>query len=411
MKKFLESTIKNPMILTFVFICVFFGFPAVARASQVEEFSVVIGVGIDLSKENDYKYDVSLLTFVPVADQNFVETYKVVYSQGDTILDAVGRANLYLGKEIRFAHIKTIALSEELIRSGDDVANLLDFMARENDISASTRIIATKTRADEFMKQAQTLDSESSTKISQIASYNKDDLYSVEATLESFYSDYLGPTKVCSIPLFEIDENVGLNPSTQGTKNSSSTSQGGEKEEKQSLISNTGEAVVLKNGKYFCELSKEELKNINLLSGKFKTGFLNIEDFKGELYRGADLSFEIFGNKTKRRVWFENDVPIVELSFKIKLVLSEVLTDGKTIAKNTDMSKFSSGDLRLVSNEIKEKMSKGFEAMRMKECDFANFYTDFYNSNKKKFLTLMTKGDDNYLNKIVVKVDVSLSIR
>ncbi len=410
MKNFLKSTIKNPIIIVFVFISVVFGFTALGRSSQVEEYSIVIGVGIDKSESAEFKYDVSLLTFVPIADQNFSETYNVVYSKGNSLASAIDSADLYLGREIRFAHIKTIVLGSELLKQGEDVSTLLDFLARENDVSASTRIVVSKGKAGEFMDMAKKLDSSSSTKISQIVSINKEELYSMESTLEKFYRDYFGETKVSLLPVFEVDDKVGINPSTQ-TQQSGGATQQSEKEKK--LIVNTGTAFVLKDGKYAFEMGKEDLKNTNMLCANFKKGILKVEDFDGEQYKDVDMTFEIYGLKVKKKVEFENGIPVILMNLSIELVPSEINYKNGMVAKNSDIKRFGKKDCKQIENAIKKDISKALALVKEKKIDVANFYTLLYNGDRGKFKKYLQNFErkEDFLEGVVVKAKVNVRFR
>ncbi|MBR1890192.1 MAG: hypothetical protein IJ817_00720 [Clostridia bacterium] len=411
MKDFLDKVRHSPMILAFFAIAIFFGMPALARASQVDEYSIVIGVGID--KGESAAYDVSFLTFVPIPDQNFTERYKVASSSGESIAKAVNDAELYLGKEIRFAHIKTVVLSMELLDEGEDVSKLLDFLVRENDITASTKIVTTKTKAKEFLDSAKALDSESSTKISQIVSYNRDSLYSVDTSFESFYKSFFGPTKTGLVPIFDLQKDYGITPTSEESGQSSQSGASKPSGEEKKLITNTGKIVVLRNGRKETELSSDELKNINLISGDFTTGFITIKDFDGRLYHGHDLTFEIFGKKVRFDAEFQNGVPVVSIYLKLDLLLSEVLSDEGMVEKNTDFEKFGKDDLAVVANGVRKQMSGAMEVMREKKIDLLNFYTKIYNADRNKFEQYLSEKTeaDFYLDGVVVKANVDIKLR
>ena len=409
MKNFLLKYAKNPILVIFVLVVLVFGVPALSKTSQIDDYAVVIGVGIDLG--SDKKYDVSFLTFVPIPDQNFSEKYKVVSAEGDSIAKATNDAELYVGKSMRFAHIKTIGLGKELLDSGENISKLLDFLIRENDVSASTKIIATETSVKEFLKTAQVLDSESSTKISQLATYNKKGLYGVETTFEDFYKGTLGPQKVSFLPVFDLDEDYGLSSSSSGGEGEGQ-SQGGQSSSQKKIV-NTGEAVILKDGKKVCRISSEDVKNINLMLGNYSKSFLTIKDFEGVLYKNSDLCFEIFGNTTKSKVVFQNGVPVVNLSVKMELALAEVISEGGVVTENTNIEMLKSEDLVVIENSIRRDVADGLATLRANHVDLANFYTKIYNADRVKFesfLDGLPEGED-YLNNIVVKANISIKLR
>ena len=86
-KLFLKKVFKVPMFIVFLFIIIFYGFPSLGRDAEVDEFAIVTAIGLD--KGETENVDVSLLTFVPVAQQNFAEKYKVVKASGKSVLEAI----------------------------------------------------------------------------------------------------------------------------------------------------------------------------------------------------------------------------------------------------------------------------------------------------------------------------------
>lgn len=410
MKNFLVMYLKSPILVIFFLVSLVFGIPALAKTSQIDDYAVVIGVGIDLTEEN--QYNVSFLTFVPIPDQNFTERYKVVSAKGDSIAKAVNDAELYVGKSLRFAHIKTIGLGKELLDADIDISQLLDFWARENDVSANTKIVATATSAKEFLGVAKTLDSESSTKISQLATYNKKGLYGVETTFEDYYKGIIGNQKVSLIPIFDLDKDEGLTPvANDGGQTSGHPQQGAQTQKKK--IVNTGDAVLIKDGKKVKTISSEEVKNINFLIGNYEKGFLNLKDFQGSVYKNCDLCFEIFGNTTKCKVIFENGIPVVSLSIKIKLSLTEVVSDDGVITKDANVERLTDDDLNLIGNSIRINIANALETAKENKADLANFYAKIYNTNSKKFRRFLDglEHESDFLDNIVVKANISINIR
>ena len=410
MKNFLLHVFKDPMIVVFVVVSIVFGIPALAASSQINKNAVVVGVGIDLSEEGEKKYDVSFLTFAPVPEQNFTETYKIVAAEGDSIAEASNFAGLNLGRTLRFSHMKTIVLSEDVVM--EDIPKLLDYLARGNELSGSTKIIATKSKAKEFLSVAQKLDSESSVKISELVSNNAKEASAADATIETFFKGYLGPTKMSIIPLFDLeqDEDEGMSVATMVSDSEESKS--GEKKKDKKFIVNSGDAIVFKDGKMLSTIDSEQVQNINWIKGDFARGFVEIKDFNSKTFDGADLTFEIFGSGRRRKIVFENGTPVVYLNPRVNIVLAEVEKDGM-LTRNVEFFVLADEDIEILNQHIRQFFADGINWMRENKADLVDFYTLLWNANKGEFQKFLRNLEDesDYLSHIVFKVGVKARTR
>lgn len=413
MKDFLSKFFKNPIVIVLLIVSIFWGMPALTKASQINENSIVIGVGIDLSESGEKKYDVSFLTFLPVPEQNFNETYKVVSAQGDSIAEASNFAGVYLGRKLRFSHMKTIVLSQDVL--GEDVPKLLDFLARGSELSGSTKIVAIDDKASKFFSVVQGLDSESSIKISELASHNHKEVYAVDATLEKFFKGYLGPTKVSLIPVFSLTKDDANGLAVSGEMEQSPSSKASEKatqKESSEHLINSGDAAVFKDGKYVTTLSVEQMKNINWMTGEFSRGIIQIDDFQGKEFKGMNLTFEVFDNKMNKKVIFENGTPVVYMNPRINVVLAEVEKDGM-LDKNVEFYTLYQDDFAELEHHIKSYFADALQTMRENKTDICDFYTLIHNADKKKFCKFMNSLEDreDYLSYVVFKVGVKVRTR
>ena len=409
MKNFLMKMVKSPMVIVFLVVGVFFGIPALAKSSQINENAIVVGVGIDLCEGEEKKYDVSFLTFAPVPEQNFVETYKIVASEGDSIAEASNYAGLNMGRTLRFSHMKTIVLSEDVL--DEDMPKLLDYLARGNELSGSTKIIVTMSKAKEFLQVAQKLDSESSVKISELVANNEQEDSATDATLETFFKGCLGPTKMSLVPVFRLEtkEDEGMSSSVEAQSKSAS---GQQENSSDKFIINSGGAVVFKEGKRLCAIDAEQMKNINWVIGNFSKGFVEVEDFQSEKFEGADLTFEIFGSEMRRKIVFENGIPIIYLNPRVNVVLAEVEKE-KMLTKNVEFFILSDRDYEILNKQIRTFFADGIKFMRDNKADLADFYTMLYNTNRKDFSKFLDNLPDreDYLNHVVFKVGVKVRTR
>lgn len=412
MRFYLKSFVKNPMLLVFVFICLFYALPSLGQQSEISRYAIVTAVGIDKVEEegNENNFEISLLTFIPIADQTFKENYKVISAQGRNISEAIDYAGLHIGREIGLSHVKLVVLNIDLLQT--DVTNYLDYLSRSETIAPSTKLIATDASAKEFLNAAEKLDSQSSIKVSDLIIFNDDYVYASDSSFENFYKGRLGPTKVSLVPYLKLDEGdskgiqVMFTDNQQSASKDSTSKQGeGEKE-----ISNNGETIVLKNASQKLILDGRDVKKINLIKGNFRTGSIEVFGVDYADFKNADLTFEILDKNIKYKVLFQNGYPIICIDSKISLTLSEVSLHGEVVEENVEYFSFSESVKDEIEKKIRSSMMDAIEIMRENQVDIVDFYTQMFNADKRAFLKFLDSLEDkeDYLNHVIFKVGINI---
>ncbi len=418
MKLQIKHFFKTPMLLVFVAMIVIFAFGALGTPAEINRYAIVTAVGIDLLGDDEEvsgnKYEISLLTFVPVAQQNFAERYKMISSKGRSVSEAMDFAGLHIGREVGLSHVKMVVLNEELLK--DDVSNFLDYLIRSIQLSSSTKLIATDSSAKDFLSVAQQLDSESSIKVSELISYNKNYVYGTDSSLETFFKGTYGPTKVglMSFVSVESGEGEGISASVIDSQNGGSGASGGNSQSKESSSSQTkeiindGETLVFKDGKEVLKLTGADVEKINLIKGNYRTGAIEIKHFTDVVFNDANLTFEIFDQTNNFKVKFENGIPVIYIDTSLTVRLSEVENSGESPKENIELLAMTDEAIDAIIKEVKLSMSEGIELMRENQVDIADFYTSLYNSNRKAFLKFLEELEDpeSYLTHAVFKASV-----
>ncbi|MBP3431730.1 MAG: hypothetical protein J6K39_02620 [Clostridia bacterium] len=230
MKYFFKQLLKVPMLWVFAFMIAIFGFAALGKRAEVNTFAVVTAVGIDRTQEEDNAYEVSLLTFIPVAEQTFAESYKVVSAKGRSVAEAMDFAGLFLGRQVGLSHLNIVVLNQALF--DDDVSIYLDYLSRNKHVSSSTKLVATDKTAKEFLQAAQKLDTESSIKVGDLISFNSEYIYAADTSFETFFKGTFCPTRVGMMSLLSTGQTskgqISSNPNSGETAKGEQSS-GGEK--------------------------------------------------------------------------------------------------------------------------------------------------------------------------------------
>lgn len=411
MKHFFKKIWQTPMFLIFVLIGLFYGIPSLGSPAEINRFAIVTAVGIDKAEQEDFDYEVSLLTFVPIPEQTFTEVYKVISASGNSIEEALDYAGLYTGRQVGLSHIKTIVLSEDLF--DEDVTKVLDYLMKDKEVSSSTKLIAMDGKAKDFLNAVKDLDSQSSYSVSEIVAYNEHYIYATGCSLEAFFKGYFSPTKASIVPVFSLqsgdDEGISTENGGGGGEQTSSGGSGGKSGGQGGRqIVNNGDAIVFKNGEKQKDISGDDIVKINYFRGEFKTGGITIEDFNGEPFGKASLSFDISGKKLRNKVVFENGIPTIYTDIKFTVTLSEVEQEDEQFNKDVDLYNVTKNETSQIEKQIKREMAEALEIMREAKTDVANFYTLMYNTDKKSFKRFLDSLDDkeDYLRYTLFKTSV-----
>lgn len=464
MKKILGYFLATPMLFVFVYISFVYGLSALGQQAEINRYAIVTAIGIDLVEDGsssgsesaasgeglssaggdkssqsssqqgfeaekgngvvslvggeigswednqDYKYEVSLLTFMPIAEQTFTETYKVVSSKGLNISKAMDFAGLKIGRQVGLSHVKIVILNEKLL--DEEITNGLDFLIRNNNLETSTKLVVTDSSAKEFLNVIQQIHSQSSIKLSELINYNANYIYATDASFETFFNGYFGPTKTSCVPFLRIEKetenrnSIGSLTASQSNEKSSQASNA----KKETGIVNNGDTLVFKDGKTKVLLSGVQMKRVNLLNGNYTTGTVIIEDVNDDYFDNANLSFDIVDKNLKYKIVYENGVPVFAFNFNLSLTLAEVENQGGLKEQNIEVFVLSPVVVNALKQKVKEYVAEAIEIMRDNQTDITNIYTIMHNSHPVKFQKFLNSLEDkeNYLNHIVFKVGVNI---
>ena len=254
--------------------------------------------------------------------------------------------------------------------------------------------------------------------MSELINFNANYIYATDASFETFFKGYFGPTKTSYVPFLRIEkesENQNSIGSLTGSSSGGGSGQSTESSqnsnaEKETGIINNGDTLVFKNGKTKILLSGVQMKRINLLNGKYTTGTVNVENVSDENYKDANLSFDIVDKNLKYKVVYQNGVPVFIFNFDLTLMLVEVDNQGGLKENNIEVFVLSDVVVNALKQKIKEYVAEAIEIMRDNQTDIVDIYTIMHNSNPKQFKKFLNSLEDkeNYLNHIVFKVGVNI---
>lgn len=445
MKKILCQIHKNPMLYVFMIIILFFMPIAIFSPGESRNRGVVTALGIDKIKN---EYEVSLLAFIPTANQSFDEEKSVISGKGETIADALYQAQIAMGRKIGLFHAKLTVVNEDLLN--EDVTAVFDYLSRVSSLPENTVFISTNKTAKELLQASQTLKTNVGLKLEQVVGFNSEYLYVSDTSLEAFYKGYYSPEKSSIIGYLclddtskpendqkssvkkaelageiEIDskeEGSLKNGSSENDTNSTSSdsqssgdgdtkeggSQSGEENPKEKVnIVNCGHSLILKNGKKVEKISVDTLNYINLLNPRSKSQIIKIKDFDYGSGK-ADVGFKVKSKRVLTSTKFENNVPVYQAQLILGVELVEINGNHENLKIKTEFSDINKDVSKEIDKEIKSGFSKAINLLKKNNTDVIGVNQTFMAGNRKEYKKFISQngGAENFIENVVFKLAI-----
>ena len=413
MKSKIKYFTTHPMILILVIILIFFTPLALFSPGENKERGIVIAVGIDKTTE----YEVSLLTFIPTANQSYKEQTSLISGKGQSLGEAIYNAQIAMGRRIGLAHAKTTVVSESMLE--DDICKSIDYISRIASLPENTVFISTDKSAKELLQANDSLVSKTGLKLEQVINYNAENLYISDTSLEAFYKGYFGRTHssiIGSLKLKESPSSQGGNSSgesgAQGGGESSSGSSGSNAQAPSSgsakmEIENNGDAILLKNGKMVAKLDVDMLNGMNILNPRSKHQIINIEDIEKD-DQLVNMGYRVADKKVIINTKFENGYPlfVAELILSVDLVEIEGVKEGLKV--NTEFSNVTEEIATKIEYKVKQQFTKSLNLIRECKADVMGINDTFYRNNRNEYEKYIRDngGVDEFLNNVIFKLNI-----
>ena len=454
MKKPIKKYFSNPILLIFLLVIIFFTPQALFSPGQNRDVGVVIGVGID---RNDDEYEVSLLTFIPTAQQSFEQMNSVISGKGDTVAKALYNAQIAMGRNAGLSHAKTTVVNQDLMQ--EDVAKYIDYLSRVASLSENTVFICTDKSAKELLQASTSLVSSVGLQLEQVIGYNAKNLYVTDTSLEAFYKGYYSNANSSLIGFLSVvcDEgecqeeasmskqmegpassesksggnNIASNGGGQGSKagtgsgssttNSVSEGSGGSEGgsgggssggsggsgggSEGGKILNEGKAVLIKNGKLMEVLSVDQLNGINLLNIESLNQIITIED--DSFGKPFKLSYRIKNKRINTVTHFENGIPVYAAQLILGMELTEIEGEHEELKINTEFSDITPSIRKKLDYQLKNQFTNALSTLRKNNSDVIGINEAFFTFNRKQYFKFLEQigGPDKFLNFVNFKLN------
>lgn len=401
--KFLKRNIYSILI---IILCIIFVPNAISLQSQGHTQAIVTAIGIDKGED---AYEVSLQTIVPTPAEQFEQKISVVSGEGKSISEAFNNIALRLGKNIGIAQCRIIVISRNV---DDDLASVFDSITKTKINTHNLSIIVTDTKAKEFINASENLDNNLYFALSD-ESYNNKHIDAVYLSLGDFYDDYLSKDQCSLITRINLSSSKDIGSiESQNTQDSS----GGEKEQgsnQEDTVFNNGQSTVIKNGKFYFDLTPEQTRAFNWMRKESNKGYIYVSNVTDELYENADVGLEIEDKHLQKKVSFANGKPTITFKLTLYVRIDEIVSN--KLSKKTLKSEknFLTDKLKMLTiKQIKEEMAMAIKISKEYNFDAVKIKSQFTKYCNKDFVTYMyANNEKNYLNRINYVFDVDIKER
>ncbi len=411
MRKFVKY---NLAIIILIILAVVFLPTVISKDAESESDAIVTAIGVDKQQNN---YQLSMQIVVPTPASQYNQKLSVVSDVGQDISSAISKIQLRLGKQISLSHCKVFVFSTDVARDG--LTRVFDYVFRTKNNTQNVVLIHTPDDAKEFLQNTSDLENNLYFSIRNRGSFNENYIIGDQTTLGEYYSDYLGPVKICTVATVElVSEQSGSNTGTSGggedsaNESASGSQSSSQPNEQKKVVVNRGKIMVLKNGEYLIELTPEQSQCINWYESKSKEGIIVLENVtqKG-LFDNGNVGVELDEKETTIKASFDGEVPVFELDLKLYIRTVEINQKNYTGNSYKSNSVNVTNYLKhLVEQKVTEQAKEAFDICKDNNADILGVYKTFYkykNKEFRKYLNSLT-DKDNYLQGINLKVNVKV---
>lgn len=397
--KFLK---RNIFAVIIIISCVILVPNAISLQSQARTQAIVTAIGID---KTDNKYEVSLQTLVPTPAEQFEQKISVVSGVGKSVSEAIDKISLRLGKKIGIAQCRVIIINREI---DDNLASVFDSITKTKINTHNLSIIVTDNKAKDFLNASENLDNNLYFALSD-ESYNNLHIDAVYLSLGEFYNDYISKDNdslVCKVNLTSSKEIGSIE--SQNTQDSS----GGEQEQntQEDIVFNNGESVIIKDGKFFLDLTPQQTRCFNWLSNKSTKGYIYVDNISDDLYDNASVGLEIQKKILKKKVKFANGKPQIAFDLIIYARIDEVMSNeqSKKVLKSEEPLLTKALKISVIK-QIKEEMAAAIQLSKENFIDVLHIQDEFLKYQNKDFKQYLEyNGYNDFLSKIEFVFDVDI---
>jgi spore germination protein KC len=265
---------------------------------EIEKLAIVAGMAIDMDKI-DKRYILTVEIATPNPGEKGGSSKSEIYeTKGATIFEAVRNLIVEIGRRAYWSHSKIIIIGKNIAEE-QGVASVLDFVYRDSETRRDVLVlISDESTAGEVLKEAFNVEDLLSYRIDASLRSQKSISRFPKTELRQVVGNFKSKDSAILVPLIRINKFKGKNDNTTEVFGS----------------------AVLKSDKVVGYLNGDETKMAIWLQGKLKGGLFIARDM---LNSEEDMTFEIYGNKTKKKVELSEGELKMKISIKTDVGIAE----------------------------------------------------------------------------------------
>lgn len=400
---------QNKVLIILLIISVFLLPVAISKPSQSQSDIIVTAIGVD-KVENDF--EVSIQYLVPTPESQFKQVLKVVSMKDKSFSLAVDKVILFLGRHLGFTHCKLFVFSDSL--KDENLSNMFDYITRTKTNTYNINIINTNATAKDFLLA--TINLEGNSFLMQQSNKDVKDiqLYGSILTMGDFYEQYLSKSGCSIVSVAELmkKEDIEGKKSSVGGETGSIGSESEGSEDK--IPVNNGKTLIIKNGKIYYSLKKEETNSFTFFDNESHNGIVEIEGVNDDYYENANVMVEIVKKKLKTQVFFENGKPVYVANLKADTRIIEINKEKIEPNELYSQGVVITTELRnRIVDKIKSEMENAVKISKENNFDIIDVYSNFYKYKTKEFKEYLNTLNENedYIDNIEFRINVEITER
>ncbi len=305
---------------------------------ELDTYAFVQGVAIDQAEDGE-NIELTIQFYKPVSGGGQSkgigpsgESLINIKSRGETVFEAIRDMTIHFGRKPQWSHMRVLIIGEDIAKKRN-IAEILDFFARDNEPRATVSVMIGKNKADIYLKDTKPL-IESTVGQQLRESERMAYQYTGKTTKTSFLDlmlDLKSETGVATMPFVYFDpKNVPLSsPVTR--------------------------LALLKNGKMVDTVASKNIESLLLLLDKYKQGIIEVDCPDQSKKKKKMEAVEVESAKTKLDIKIKDDSAAVHVSTHIIGYAAELICT--SLRTPEDVMKFNERVKSSVEEDLKSALA------------------------------------------------------
>lgn len=441
---------KYKLFITIALITMIFLPFTIYKPAETDRVAVVTSIGIDKNGED---IELSLNVITPssqgATSGGSVGSVKTFAAIGKNLSTAISKISLSVGKSVGLAHCDAVVVSKDIVE--EDITKVLDYFIRSNNLTSNAIIFITEGKAKDVIKASAQETSRFALTFSDIISFNKMFAFGDSINIDNFYINYFSDSGVSILPVIstgpedesapddqsgnsgdgntqnasgdsgssqsEGEQQGGQSGGQSGGGDSPEPSQGGGGQgggqsqggQSQDVIKNEGKIVVVKKGKYVCELNEKQVAAINLINSRSLKGNITAKNVNSDIFKNADITYQVYTKKVKTNCYFIENTPVFNFDLDLILQIKEIIMEDYEIDSINGTTAYLNGEVtKAIKKTIHENLSELINLAKKEKVDYLKVYKNFNKFDTFKWEKYIDSLDDkeNYLDNVIFTVNI-----